>query len=146
MTAVDPVGLWPMNDKYGLTDVVGGVNGTASDCDLDSNHPVDLSSLPLTILNELGSGAHKVLQASFTFRGTSSSYVELPNIPLQEDYTYVAFVKINQDRGGPVWHWTSKGRWGDHIWYLSGGKLFYRPTKPAGGNHNFSLVCKCSCM
>ena len=130
-----------MNEVYGLTDVIGGVNGVASNSGINSSYPVDLTGLSSTILNQLGSDAHNVLEGSFTFEGMRNSYVEIPNIPMQEDYTYVAFVHIIINQEGPIWQWENNGRWGDHIWHIS-EQLFFRPTSQSGGLYSAKFVRK----
>ena len=120
-----------MNELYGLTDVIGGVNGVASNSGIDNTYPVDLTGLSSTILNQLGPDAQKVLEGSFTFKGMQNSYVQIPNIPMQEDYTYVAFVRINSNGHGPIWQWESNVNFGDHIWHVN-QQLVFRPTSPSG--------------
>ena len=128
----DPVGLWPMNDAYGLTDVIGGINGTAYNSGINNTYPIDLTDLSSTILNQLGPDAMNVLEGSFTFEGVNTSYVEIPNIPMQEDYTFVAFVRTISNLNGPIWQWESGGQYGDHIWLVS-QHLYLRPTNQSGG-------------
>ena len=130
-----------MNDVYGLTDVIGGVNGVASNSGIDNTYPVDLTGLSSTILNQLGPNAQNVLEGSFRFKGMRNSYVEIPNIPLQEDYTYVAFVRTISNRDGPIWQWENNGKWGDHIWHIN-RQLFFRPTSQSGGLYSAKVVRK----
>ena len=135
--AVNPVGLWPLTDVWGVTDVQGDHDGMAVGAHLDDNFPVHLSGLPQGILDELGSLSGTYLKQSLTLYGTSSSFVEIPNIPMESSFTYVAFVWIEADQAGPLWQWDHPSLWHDHIWYMGTSReIFYRQTDRYGNLHD----------
>ena len=110
--SVEPIGLWPMNSPYGFQDIIGGKHGSVIGVNLDSNAPVDLSNMHSSIKDRLKITKY---DKSYKFNGPSHSYVEIPNIPLANDFTYLGFVRPYAV--GPLWQWDPSGRWGNHIWF-----------------------------
>ena len=98
-----------MNNLHGLHDIIGGNNGTGYGVDLDSNAPVDISTIRSNLTDNF---SHKTYDRSYRFNGRSDSYVEIPHIALREDFTYVSFVM--PETQGPLWMW-DPGYYGNHI-------------------------------
>ena len=130
--SVDPVNLWPLNSLYGMTDVIGGLDATATGVSLDGRMPVDLSAVETKLPSELA-GVH--VDQSYRFQGAAGSFIQIPNIPMENDYTVVSFIKPEKD--GPLFQWDPSGVWGVHLWVIKYGNgtgytLFYRPMGMAG--------------
>ena len=127
---MDPVNLWPLNSDYGVTDVIGGKDATANGISLDDASPVDLSAVENKLPTTLAGVSE---DQSYKFAGTAGSYINIPNIPMENDYTVVSFIKPEKD--GPIFQWAPSGAWGDHLWVVKsdgGYSLYYMPMGIGG--------------
>jgi len=114
-----------LNSRFGFDDVIGGNDGTGIGVSLDSSSPMDFSNIESKLSSKL-SGAYE--DKSYRFQGSASSYVQIPSIPMANDFTIVSFIKPEKD--GPIFQWDPSGVWGDHFWVVrsgSGYSLFFRP-------------------
>ena len=103
-----------------MIDVIGGRNGVAHNVYLDTE-TVDLSGIRTQLPDKL---ANVYATQSFKFKREESSYVEIPNISMGKNYTYIAFVKAD-GVDGPLWQWNPPGMWGDHLWIRESSILYY---------------------
>ena len=108
-----------------LADVIAGKDGNGKDVSLDSKSPMDLSGVESKLPSKL-SGVY--MDRSYRFKGSSTSYIQIPKIPMDNEYTIVSFIKPETD--GPIFQWDAPGGWGDHFWVIkteSDYQLFFRP-------------------
>ena len=118
-----------MNSLYGFEDVIGGKDGSGYDVILDINSPMDFSDIESKLPSEI-SGVYE--NRSYKFQGSSTSYIQIPNIPMAYDFTIVSFVRPEKD--GPLFAWDPSGQKGDHLRVNKIGSSYSLYFAPSGGH------------
>ncbi|XP_035658069.1 uncharacterized protein LOC118403460 [Branchiostoma floridae] len=111
----DAVGLWPLNARFGASDITGnGNDGTSTG-------------------TQLAAGPYGEADGAFLFSGTANSYIDIPNngkLDVRYSFTILAHVYPTGEDGpifdyvgtNPnIWHWAL------HFWQLQPHDLQLRP-------------------
>ncbi|CAH1273800.1 COL12A1 [Branchiostoma lanceolatum] len=111
------VGLWPLNARYGASDITGNGNyGTVSG-------------------TQLAPGPFGDADGSFQFSGTADSYIAIPNngmLDVRYSYTILAHIFPTGDIG-PIFDYAgNNGQWAVNFWQLSPQTLQSRPVRRDG--------------
>ncbi|CAH1267495.1 CSMD3 [Branchiostoma lanceolatum] len=105
-------GLWPLNARYGASDITGnGNNGTATG-------------------TQLAPGPYGDDNGAFQFSGTADSYIDIPNngkLDVRYSYTILAHIYPTGE-AGPIFDYVGNNGWAVHLWQTSPQELFMRPV------------------
>ena len=103
---VGPVALFPLNERYGATDVIGG----------------NLAGVKSFVAT--APGPEKEEDGSLLFLGTPDSFIEFPNngkLDKKDSLTILAW--ILPEKAGPIFNFKRDG-WGTNLWLAKPRKLF----------------------
>ncbi|XP_078581940.1 uncharacterized protein LOC144865229 [Branchiostoma floridae x Branchiostoma japonicum] len=114
--ATDAVGLWPLNARYGASDITGnGNDGTATG-------------------TQLATGPYGDANGAFLFSGTANSYIDIPNNgKLDVRYSFTILAHVNPTgEAGPIFDYVGTNpniwHWALHFWQLLPEELQLRPV------------------
>lgn len=114
LLAETPLYLWPLNGRYLLRDVTGGVDASSSDVNLVD----DPLSLAQDFQDKLPPELSGIQQAqTYRLEGSETSYIDIPNINMPYDYTVLEFVRPQTT--GPIFRWDD-GNKGDRFIFKDG--------------------------
>ncbi|CAH1250665.1 PKD2L1 [Branchiostoma lanceolatum] len=106
------VGVWPLNARYGASDVTGnGNDGTA-------------------IGTQLAPGPYGDANGAFQFSGTADSYIHIPNngkLDVRYSYTILAHI-FPTGYDGPIFDYVGSNTWAVSFWQVAPQDLFMRPV------------------
>ncbi|XP_078670967.1 uncharacterized protein LOC144911067 isoform X2 [Branchiostoma floridae x Branchiostoma belcheri] len=124
--ASQPVGLWPLNKQYGLTDTSGNGNDATGEG------------------VALGTGVYGEPEGSYVLSGNSSSYIEIPNDrTLDTRYSLTILASVYPTgQSGPLLHYGDSAS-GVHMWQDS---TYFLKTSLFSRNATTSQTSQTQCL